>query len=299
MKGSFQESKARLLADPLAKRILASVCESELPKIACRIAEENPYKDFAFLRDALMLAGAASINICRVLEHHLWCVWREAQWATGQLTPDELDSVIDIQGAEWLEETRGKPTILVAPMTLCTSDTLNCITLLANRIFGSRPLIFYGENMDEFSIQLASADGLDALRQILRVLSAGGVFCTYADFVYRGHSSVPVRMFSRERPMSAGFVYLATRPSVHLLPCSLTRHEGRIKATLMQSFLLQSDANHDTGQSFFAQVAAQVVASTLEGLIQCAPEQWLLLPTLTFDSPEMAPSVKGESGQAK
>lgn len=288
MRDSFDVSKSRLLRDHLGKRILAMLRDPDLREIACRLEEENPYKNLDALSRALALAGAASTNVCSVLEHHLWCAWREARWATLHLKSSDLDRALDIEGIEWLEETRGNPTILIAPMTLCTSDTINCITLLAERVFGSRPLIFYGENMSDSSVQMASVEGLGVLRQIMRVLSSGGVFCTYADFVYQGHSSVPVTMFGCERPMSSGFIYLATRPLVHVLPCLLRRRGERIIATFAQSFLLEGPTNSDAEQSYFVRVAGQVLAATLEGLIRRVPEQWLLLSTLTFDSPEMA-----------
>lgn len=67
------------------------------------------------------------------------------------------------------------------------------------------------------------------------------------------------------------------------------RREGRITATLMQPFLLEVQADLDIEQSYLTKIAAQVVATTLEGLIRKCPEPWLLLSTLTFECPEMVP----------
>jgi len=86
-------------------------------------------------------------------------------------------------------------------------------------------------------------------------------------------------------PMSKGFVHLATRPGVMLLPCLQTREGRGICARFEEPVLLDSS---QVDPEWTEQMAAQLIASMLEGLISRSPAQWLLLPTLACASPEMA-----------
>ena len=294
MKKGFQESKLRMLADPLGRLTLAALEEKELCGLARALAAEDPYRERHHLEEALRLANAAETDLSVVIGHQLWCAWRQARWSTGRIAADEFGATIEVDGAGWIAETEGKPTILIAPMTLCTADAVEAVLHFANRECKLRDVIFYGEDMGgKRGAQFVCGEELSVIRQISRVLANGGVFCTYPDFVYRGRAALPVRIFGTTRPMSSGFAYLAARSGMYLLPCLLLHRGGGIVAQISEPVLLE-DASEPGGPSFQALVA-QVVADALEDLIRRAPEQWLLLPTLSFDAPEMAPQAPGEA----
>ncbi len=276
-----------MLADPLGRRTLAAMEVGELENLAQAIATDDPYWENAFLAQALQLAGAEGARVRDVIEHQLWCTWRQARWATKQLTPEDLGQSLEVTGTEWIAETIGKPTILIAPMTLCTWDAVEAVQHFARRECGEREILFYGEDLAGHDARFVAGDDIAVLRRITRALAHGGVFCTYPDFVYRGHPALPVRMFGVPRPMSSGFAYLAARPGVYLLPCLLLRRGERIAAEISEPILLEDKS--EPGGPSFQSLTAQVVATALEELIRRAPTQWLLLPTLSFDTPEMAP----------
>ena len=285
-----------MLADPLGRRMLAAMDARELQSMAQAIAADDPYWENGFLARALRLAGADGTEVREVIEHQLWCTWRQARWATKKLTREDLGQSLEVTGREWIAETIGKPTILIAPMTLCTWDAVESVQHFARRECGDREILFYGEDMGSHDARFVAGDDITVLRRISRTLAEGGVFCTYPDFVYRGHPVLPVRMFGVPRPMSSGFAYLAARPGVHLLPCLLLRQGETIHAEICEPILLED--NSEPGGPSFQSLTAQVVASTLEELIRRAPSQWLLLPTLSFDAPEMAHPPETTQGAA-
>lgn len=287
MRNGFQEAKLQMLSDALGKRTLAALDAPAISAVAHAIATDDCYRERQFLARALRLTGAAETDVYAVIEHQLWCAWRQARWATGRISAEELASSLKVEGGEWLAETDGKPTILIAPMTLCTWDAVEAVLHIARHGCAPREIIFYGEEMGGRRAQFVSGEDLSVLRRIARVLANGGMFCTYADFVYRGHAVLPVRMFGEARSMSAGFAHLLAQPDVYLLPCLLSRHGERIKAEISEPVVLENASESDG--SSFQTLAAQVVADILVELIRRAPEQWLLLPTLSFEAPEMAP----------
>lgn len=295
MKGGLPNSILRLLGDPVGSRALASLPEAELAEIAASISAADPYRDAGRLRAALEVTGAGAEKLAASIEHQLWCAWREARWRIGRISPESFSGLIDVEGPEWLEETKGCPVVLVSPMMLATFDAVQTVNELTNNVFPSRSILFYGENMEAardaipgLAGKLGSGDGLEVLRRARRVFSENGVFCTYPDFVYEGHSAVSTQFFGAARPMSTGFVYLATRPNVHLLPCLLERRGPRLAARFFEPVVLEAPMEaSSSGVDYFAMMAAQTIASMLEGLVRLRPELWLLLATLTHEAPEM------------
>lgn len=295
MKSGLSNSILRLLGDPVGERALAFLSEEDLAGIAVSIASSDPYRDAGRWAAALKLTGAGGEKTRHSIEHQLWCARRQARWRMGLLKPQDLSGAIDVEGSQWLDETRDVPVVLISPMTLGTFDAVQVVTALAERACPGRWILFYGEGMEAerevvpgLSGRLASGDGLDVLRRALQVFSKRGVFCTYPDFVYEGHAAVPAQLFGQARPMSTGFVYLATRPNVHLLPCLLERRDRRIVARLFEPVVLDAPVKASSpGLDYYALVAAQMIAAMLEGLIRLKPEQWLLMATLTHDAPEM------------
>jgi lauroyl/myristoyl acyltransferase len=153
----------------------------------------------------------------------------------------------------------------------------------------------YGEEMGETTLPGSAAglpfagEGQAAVRKIRTVLAQGGFFCTYPDFVYSGHPSVPVRLFGVSRPMSAGYVALIARPGTLILPAAVLRNQDAFVLHCQEPFQVTTCPNPAWRSSFRQQLAEQC-AMQLEALIRLEPAQWLLLNTLTFESPQMVPN---------
>jgi hypothetical protein len=167
-----------------------------------------------------------------------------------------------------------------------------------NAIAPGRAVILYGEGVEAGDVMFASEEaiagsGQRAARRIAEVLAAGGVLCTYPDFAYAGHNSTKVRLLGRAYPISSGFVSAAARPHTTLLPCLIRREPHALVCRFYQSVLLDDENEAAAGDGLAARrwryaATGALVARILEGLIERAGAQWLLLPTLTHEAPQMA-----------
>lgn len=286
-RASLQTTLLQLRGDWLGCALLG-LAEGQADALAQRLVRADPYGEIGHLRHALRLAGCADDDalLQRHLAHRLWCEARDAQWMQGGTVRPLRHRV---EGAHWYQETAGHPTLLVLPMTLALVDSLDVI----RRVLRGRPCIVYGEGVvapEGDGIEVAG-EGLRAVRRIHEVLAAHGVLCTYADFAYAHHAAVPARLFGTERPVARGFVSLALRQGVHLLPLSLTLDASRETCTCAFSESLCIGTGGGTAPEDRHPAMAGLVAQLLEQAIAVAPWQWLLLPTLAFDTCRQHPDA--------
>jgi len=270
---------------------LASVDERALPAIAQTLLREDPYGDAAHIDAALAMSGADGEALAAAIEHQLWCTWREVKW----LRQSNCSAELSIEGSEWIAETNGHPTVLVSPMTLALADTMDVVRQALERHSPGRPLVLYGEDLRDKEVPPEAAerlagDGMDAMRRILATLRAAGVFATYADFVHEGHPAVSVQLLGRPRPLSSSFVSLAAEPGTYLLPCLLRRVSGGISCRLYEPVVVADEDPGGGGEARRSRRArvAQLIADLLSQLVALVPHQWLLLSTLTHESPQLA-----------
>lgn len=189
---------------------------------------------------------------------------------------------ISVQGRHWIDETRGHATVLITPMTLAPSDSLDVI----ERVARDRARIVFGEEVPGTTrgLEVVAGRDLAAVRRISDVLRSGGVLCTYPDFVYAGHASSPMELFGTVRPIASGFVGLVSRPGTMLLPLACHRVDAGIEVRAAEPWLVESAEGVDRAHG--RAVATRAVARILESVISDAPTQWCLLPTLSFSSPQ-------------
>ena len=187
-----------------------------------------------------------------------------------------------------MAETEGHPTALLTPMTVAMSDA----AAVFGHYLGSRPGIVYGEGIGLGDLPAnttrlpISEEGRIGIKQIRDTLSKNGVFCTYPDFVYGGHATLPVHLFGTLRPISAGYVALLAAGGTVVLPAILLRDGESLALRCQEPFCvpLCQDPNL---RAVFRQQLAECCPSHLEELIRIDPPQWLLLNTLTFEAPQM------------
>lgn len=285
MSSSLFELLPELSYDPILSALFARMPQDGLSNWVDSLYD-GAIPEIAAIRQALQVVGTEGPKARAHLEHQVWCAWREAQWGTGSV--EKLP--IRLEGRRWLDSTDGHPVVVVTPMTLCTHDALACLA----RAFAGRTTIVYGEGMSSAmgpdGIPIEIVGGEEGTTQRIRaVLAARGVFCTYADFVYEGHSAVSVPFFGSSRSMSAGLVSLAA--GTNLLPAVCTVGEGR--RDLVVRFEEPSLVAAAPAEPGVTGSLARTFARLLERLIRHAPEQWLLLPTLTVPSPQMATVAEG------
>ncbi len=286
MAWGLSASLLSLLADDAQRARFAAMRESELADLAARLVDRDAYGNNEQLADALDACGAVTPDaMVDHATHLLWCGWREAQYRSGHW-PTSNVSLVDPD--EELRRVSDRPTILLVPMTLCMPDAASILHQLA----GPRPFIMYGEQLgDTASSGVAgrfAQPGLGGLQEILDVLDKGGIFATFADFVYGGHRMDPMTLFGREHPVSSAFVGLLGRPEAVVLPLTCIRRNSQIEVHLRAPWPVGPDVPRE------ARVAG--VAQRLEQLIGILPHQWLLAATLTFESPQ-ASSHQGDSAR--
>jgi hypothetical protein len=136
---------------------------------------------------------------------------------------------------------------------------------------------------DDFEI--VSDMSLLTVRRILTVLDEGGVLCTYPDFVYAERAATGMPLFGMRRPVSAGFLSLAARDGTMLVPVVCLREADSIHVLIEEPVEVCAKG---VERELARAVVAEAVGVLLDRLICLAPEQWLLLPTLTFDAPQVA-----------
>lgn len=163
-----------------------------------------------------------------------------------------------------------------------------------------RPCVVFGEDLDAASnvpsdrLEIVSGMSGATVRRILEVLDEGGILCTYPDFVYERRAAETIRLFGMDRPVSSGFISLASRNGTMLLPLVCNREYDAVVVHIDEPVRVENQGPTEApGRTRARAVIGQVVGELLEGLIRRAPEQWLLLPTLTFESPEMASAGAG------
>lgn len=273
MHPSLEASLSTLLGDPAGRQLLAAM---DITTIANQLVAEDYYRDGAKMREAAQLVGA---DLGDWYYHRLWCAKREALGHRA----DALS--FNVVGGEYRDETQGWPTILVTPMTLPMADALSVVSMLSERretiVFGHE---VYADDVPENRIDVADPRRGRAKPQIESVLDRGGIYCTYADFAYADVSTHQVPLFSRSRAMSTGWLKLAARHGTMLLPMLCRRiNDTEINVEFAEPIHIESfSATPDIG------AAAGLAVEILEEQIRLEPAQWLLLPTLAFESPQMA-----------
>jgi hypothetical protein len=267
--------------DPCASRLLSRQPPEELHDLADWVCDRDPYGELPSLRAALQLVDAGNVDTRPHIAHQLWCAWRQASWTAGTARP--LPAKV-VSGQHWLDETRGHPTVLVTPMTLTTADALHTFAA----VFADRQVIAFGEGaVPRYGAGLSMANGdAGSIRDILGHLTAGGVLGTYADFVYAGRDAEFTTLFGRPRPFSSGFVAVASRPGTMLLPAAISLLGSEQIVVGFDEPLLVQGTPRRTRSAL--EGMRQLIAHLLEDLIRRNPQQWLLLPTLTFDCPQLA-----------
>jgi hypothetical protein len=292
---TLARSLRALTVDPVGRYLLADADAERLAALTSQLVADDPFGERPHLDAALARVGRPG-EAHEAIGHQVWCAHREAAWRTGRLDPASIASSLLIEGEQWAIETDGYATVLVSPMTIALSDASWVIAHALRRLAPGRRLRVYGDGIEPCDIGIPEIDarvaggGLVALRDILDVLTAGGVFCTYADFVYQGHEAVQIDLFGGPHAISSAFVGLAARPNTMLLPCLLTRGPGdRIRCRFSEPTMVAGEAGpQSTGQRIWQhRSVAQLVATMLEALIAEAPLQWQLLATLSYAAPQM------------
>lgn len=267
--------------DPCASQVFCQRSPGELSLLADWVCERDPYGELPSLRAALRLVDSATDDPRDHIGHQLWCAWRQASWTAGTARP--LPAVV-ASGQHWLDETRGHPTVLVTPMAMTTADALHTFSA----VFADRPVVAFGEgSVPQYGAELSVVNGdVGSIRRVLRDLAAGGVLGTYADFVYAGRGAEPTTLFGCARPISSGFVAVASRPGTMLLPTVLGVSDSQQIAVEFDEPLLVQGTPRKARSAW--ENMRELIAQILERLIRRNPQQWLLLPTLTFDCPQLA-----------
>jgi len=282
---SLQSAIHALSFDPLLSRVCASAPWPQVAALGGWLARADPYREGAAIRRALAIASTGQPDPASWYEHQLWCAWRQSAWTAGQASP----LPVRMQGLEWLAETRGRATLLVTPMTLSSADGLDMIRQLNGL---DRPCIVFGE---AFTGGPDAPEGLEVVgdmspltvKRILAVLGEGGVLCTYPDFVYAERAVASMPLFGMRRPVSAGFLALAARDGTMLAPLVCLKEGDGVVVHVEEPVEVQVGALGADARLAVRAAVADTIGALLEDLIRLAPEQWLLLPTLTFDSPEI------------
>jgi lauroyl/myristoyl acyltransferase len=285
---SLQSALHALSFDSLLARLFAITPWEEVAGLAGWIAASDPYGERQHVIRALELVSPGSDDARAYVEHQVWCAWRQAAWTSGLAEPLQ----IRVEGKEWISETADMPTLLVTPMTLAPADAMHAIAELNTT---GRACVVFGEDLDVGAtatrerLEIVTGMSSATVRRILEVLNGGGVLCTYPDFVYEGRTADWMPMFGTHRPVSSGFLSLAARDGTMLLPLICLRDGDAMAVHIEEPLRIRDEmtaatTNRDTARA----IVAGAVGELLEGLIRRAPEQWLLLPTLTFESPEMA-----------
>lgn len=293
MSHTFQQAVMNLAFDPAASALYANTPWTEVLKLSKQLSEKDAYREHLFLEHAIRQAFPSNAYTLEdYITHQLWCAWREAQWQNGLL---DLESTpLRVVNEHYYLETLGYPTLLVSPMTTTLSDAVLLIKHLAGK---ERSVILYGEGIDTIqqgntvSRDWLAGSGLQALKRIQKTLSRNGILCTYPDFVYAGHSSMLMPFFKSYRPVASGFISLASRrhsqSNTMLLPCVVLHTDEQITVHFEEPIEIELATEHHCSKEQRQAAIAHLVGETLETLIELAGPQWLLLPTLTYDSPQM------------
>ena len=291
-RATLQRALHLISFDPVISAVAALISNADIARIARDVVIADPFNERDHLRAAFdMIAPGKFLDAGRAIEHQLWCACREARWRSGTLG---CELPLRVSNAHYLQETSGHPTIVIAPMTMRLGDASSTV----RRVFAERPVIFYGEEVDSgtlgagFDGAQVAGDGLTAVRRIESVLRSGGILCTYADFAYLGHAAREMTLFGRSRPVASGLLTLAVRFGAMLLPMVALRNGDGIHVVVQEPIRLEGGGPRLRGddKQLAMDAVAGAIAESLESLIRLAPQQWLLLATLTFEAPQMAPA---------
>lgn len=279
---TFQRALLALSFEPVISRAFRALPDGELRVLGEWVAEHDPYGEMEAVVEALRRIPGATADPVPHVVHQLWCARRQAAWTSGDAEPPNTR----VEGAAFVEETRGHATVVVAPMTLAMPDALHAI----RTVMADRPCVVFGEDVPSGMlpghIEVVGGHVPDAAARVAQVLRAGGVFCTYPDFVYDGRRVSEIPLFGTRRPISSGYLRLACDDDTMLLPIVCRVEGDGVTVCADEPVHVRRDASIDTQEAMEA--AGRTVAQLLEELISRAPHQWRLLPTLTFESPQMA-----------
>jgi hypothetical protein len=276
--------------------ILASLSESELVSAASKMFAADVYGCATVARSALaLLLGARSSNTDAAahVQHLMWCAWRTACWKTGSFE----NQCWRYTGMEFASGLEDKPVILITPMTMPFHDILS---VLGGEIFSERTIAVYGEGLsasdfaDHPNITILGGRSIREIAVIVKTLEAGGIFCTYPDFVYSGHSFMVGRLFGQTRKFSQAFISICLMPGVHLLPVLLYRDSGELRAMVLHEPVTFGEST-GVPKNLQQRLVLETVVRLLENAISIKPEQWLLLNTLVAEVCETLPSDLEES----
>ena len=287
---SLDRSLIYLLHDEVAVRVLAGLSHSDLTRTASIIFNQDTYGCATIARNALALLPSPQVieaGAAAHVQHVMWCSWRTAQRITASVPRQSWHFL----GTEFLAEARGKPTVLVAPMTMPFIDVLSAI----GDAFSERDVVIYGEGLSASTYDLDKYPNLTIMGEgslktsaaIIKTLERGGVFCTYPDFVYSGHPTITGCLFGRARNFSKAFISICSRPGVHLLPILLYRDSDTFQATIHEPVII--DAGKMVPKDIVRSLILETIRHILEDAICCKPEQWLLLGTLAAETYDMLP----------
>ncbi|GAA1871182.1 hypothetical protein [Myceligenerans crystallogenes] len=275
MRPSLESWLAELQRYPSSRMLLAA---SDPEHLAAELAGSDPWGETAALARAAAIAGTDPL---RWLRHRLWCAARRARGARR----DPLG--VTVRGTEHVAETTGRGTVVVTPLTLDMQDALTVLPVM----FPGRRCVVFGQDVgaDDVPADVEVAEPGREARHILDVLASGGVYGTYGDFVYAGRATVDVELLGTRRAMSRGWAASAARHGTHLLPFVACRAEdGTIVADVAEPVQVSGRPRPEE--------IAPLLAALLEERILRAPEQWLLLPTLTFEASQAPAAAPAPSG---
>jgi hypothetical protein len=282
------------LEQPEGRAFLQALNDKKMRSFSDKIMREDTYGDLQLLETTIHSIWDEP-SAQPFIEHNLWCAHREAIYRTCGRDAAWDGWKLDIDGIDSLLQTAEQPTIVISPMTLCTDDAMESILTVLRQQQPNRKIICYGEDMDSYlkrkpeQRSIFAEDNVSGIRKILQVLREGGVFLTYPDFVYRQHNAVKGKLFGLPRAFSAGLLKIAMHSDALFLPALSRRQPDGIEIRFFGSVARPANAAASAlDRSLQEQVLVTVAGRLLEALILQVPNQWRLLPTLSYNAVEMA-----------
>lgn len=282
-KTDLQACLLRLARDEVGLRLLSMLSVAQCADLAQASFNSDYLNCGTITRRALSRIGrfddcSLETRALRHITHIVQAFQRFCQWRTNGICQVQNWTIV---GTKYVEETRGKGTIVISPMVLHVSDTVP----LVQRLFGGRDLIFYGEDIHDAEM-FASVDDLTFLSSknarfidIVRRLKQGAVFCTYPDFVYPGHRKTNLPFLGGRRDFSTGFIRLCMLSDIFLLPVEIKVDTSELLVEEALELELPKGADVETEL-----YSGSVVSALLESQIRRNPETWLLLGSLAAEA---------------
>jgi len=273
---------------------LASLSQSEIQKISESAVAEDWYGDMPLIKPAVREIWKTP-DAASFIAHSIWCAHREARWLLKTGNYAGADLAYHFDQPEYFIKTGGKPTIIIAPMTLGTHDAFHLMLTALSSFQSGRRVVFYGENMDHYLAlypehkPLFADDSIAGIKQIIETLRSGGLFLTYPDFVYQKHAVIQGQLFGLPRSFSSSFLKIVLKSSAELLPVTCLRSGDGLQMRFYPPIAADKNDEYVVLPEFNRlQLQCLLVGKILERLIVQVPNQWRLLPTLTHTSEEMA-----------